>query len=63
MTTDPQTTELARRHWNEERAELRVAELWWPMSSWSRAAAWQKRPYLLAAAHGERPDRKCEDEL
>ena len=47
---------VARMHWNAERKELREIETGYPMPAWSRARAWQKRPYLLAAQHGKHPD-------
>lgn len=47
---------LARKHWNTDRVRLRVETPWWPMTAWSRASAWQRRPYLLAAQHGLHPD-------
>lgn len=50
-----QTTALAKRHWDDERAALRISAPWWPLPSWSRAAAWRKRSYLLAAGHGAKP--------
>ena len=48
---------LAKRHWVAERAKLRVTHPAWPMPAWSRAPAWQRRPYLLAAVHGKHPDQ------
>ena len=61
MSADPntQTTQsiivLARQCWDAERAALRVSSPDWPMPAWSRAAAWRRRPYVLAATYGGCP--------
>jgi hypothetical protein len=43
--------ELARAMWNADRELLTPG---WPMPAWSRAPAWRRRPYLLAAQDGKR---------
>lgn len=47
---------LAAQHWNADRAKLRQTTPGWDMPTWSRAPAWRRRPYVLAAEHGLHPD-------
>lgn len=56
MNSDRITQAIAKKNWDADRAHLREHEPWWPMRSWGRAAAWEKRPYLLAAEEGKHPD-------
>lgn len=56
MTETDKTTTLARENWNADRAWLRINSPAWEMPAWSRAPAWRRRPYLMAAQHGERPE-------
>ena len=46
---DPAVIRSARKLWNADRAALRVSDPWWPIPAWSRAPAWRRRSYLLAA--------------
>lgn len=52
----PDLAALAQRHWNADRAELRISDPWFVVPAWSRARAWEKRPYILAAEYGKHPD-------
>ena len=60
-TPGPNTTakQAARANWNADRKAL--SQKWiglpqWVIPAWSRAPAWRKRPYILAAQHGMHPD-------
>lgn len=55
-TTKAEVEALAKHHWDDDRAYLRQAEPGWIMTAWSRARAWEKRPYILAAKFGRHPD-------
>jgi hypothetical protein len=49
-------TALAREHWNADRELVRDSNPAWEMPAWSRAPMWRRRPYLLAAQGGKRPE-------
>ena len=55
-TTDIEIRALAKQNWDADRARLRIEIPAWVMTSWSRARAWQRRPYLRAAKSGKHPD-------
>lgn len=50
VSDDPKATiERARATWNADREMMKHEHPEWSMPAWSRAPAWRKRPYLLAA--------------
>ncbi len=51
-----QTTDLAKANWDADREKLRTEAPEWEMPAWSRAPAWRRRPYVLAAKEGRHPD-------
>lgn len=53
---DEKVTVLARDNWNKDRERMAIETPNWPMPAWSRAPAWRRRPYVLAAQDGKHPD-------
>ena len=53
---DREQSTLAKAHWDADREKLKREEPNWPMPGWSRAPAWRRRPYILAAREGRHPD-------
>ncbi len=53
---EPRTTDLAKANWDADREKLRTEAPEWEMPAWSRAPAWRRRPYVLAAKEGRHPD-------
>lgn len=53
---DEKVTVLARDNWDKDRERMAIETPNWPMPAWSRAPAWRRRPYVLAAQDGKHPD-------
>jgi hypothetical protein len=47
---------LAKANWDADRAWLKEHQPEWPCPAWSKAPAWRRRAYLLAAKFRKRPD-------
>lgn len=62
MPDEPSVLALAQQHWNADRAQLRTEAPEWKMPAWSRAPAWRRRPYILAAQHGRHPNDDNQEE-
>jgi hypothetical protein len=50
------TTVLAKADWDRDRAQLRIEAPSWEMPAWSRAPAWRRSPYVVAAQRGTHAD-------
>lgn len=54
--SNPETTALAKAHWDADRAWLKEHEPNWQCPAWSKAPSWRKQSYLNAAKFGRHPD-------